>query len=112
MEREQDGRYQLNDAEIALLADAVERSYQLDKPLADMTSADCELSALGEQLQQLNQEVLNGRGFVLVNGLPVDEWSDDQIIRAFWIIGSWFGQPVPQNARADLLGHVFFHYSW
>lgn len=106
LERAQDWRYKLNDTEVSLLADAVERSFSIDKPLAAINRADFELGALGEQLLQLNQEVLNGRGFVLMNGLPVDEWSNDQLIRAFWIIGSWLGQPVPQNARADLLGHV------
>jgi hypothetical protein len=106
LEREKIWRYQLNDTEIALLAGAVEHSFNIDKPLADINRTDFELGDLGEQLDLLNQEVLNGRGFVLVNGLPVDEWNDDQLIRAFWIIGSWLGQPVPQNARADLLGHV------
>jgi len=29
-----------------------------------------------------------------------------ELTRAYWIIGSLFGDPVSQNARADLLGHV------
>ena len=100
-----DWKYQLSDAEISLIRNAVEHSIKLDTPLAELNCTEFELQSFAEQLQSLNSEVLNGRGFTLISGLPSD-WSDDQLIRAFWIMAGWCGQPVPQNARADLLGHV------
>lgn len=106
LQRRQDWKYQLTHSDVTVLAKAIEHSFSLSKPLAEMTHTDFDLGSMGEQLQILNQDVLNGRGFVVLSGLPVDDWSDEQLIRAFWIIGSWLGQPVPQNARADLLGHV------
>jgi len=76
------------------------------KPLADQSHCDYELAELGDRLRELRKEVLDGRGFTLIRGLSTTGWTDAELTRAYWIIGSVFGNPVSQNARADLLGHV------
>lgn len=35
-----------------------------------------------------------------------EEWEDEDLIRAYWGIGTWIGDAVSQNAKAHLLGHV------
>ena len=67
---------------------------------------DFPLPTLGPRLQGLLDEVLNGRGFVLIKGLPVNRWTRRQAALAFLVIGCHLGALRMQNAEGHLLGHV------
>ena len=43
---------------------------------------------------------MDGRGFVLIRGLPRERWSNDEMCLAYWGIGAHLGRPWPQNPRA------------
>ena len=45
-------------------------------------------------------------GFYVVRGLPVQEWGAEEAALAYWVLGSFVGAAVSQNARGHLLGHV------
>jgi TfdA family taurine catabolism dioxygenase TauD len=64
------------------------------------------LPTLGPVLDRLRDEVLNGRGFVLIRGLPVEGRPIADSALAYWAIGTRFGSPRSQNAMGHLLGHV------
>lgn len=64
------------------------------------------LPTLAPRLQTLLDEVLNGRGFVLIKGLRIERWSRRQQALAFLIIGKQLGNLRMQNAQGHLLGHV------
>ncbi|HXC28538.1 MAG TPA: TauD/TfdA family dioxygenase, partial [Stellaceae bacterium] len=96
--------YQLSPAEIAELEAAVAKVRGLD--LADLSGADFALPTLAPVLDGMRKEVLNGRGFVLIRGLPVEGKSIEDSAAAYWAIGTRFGNPRSQNAMGHLLGHV------
>jgi len=75
------------------------------KPIAALTARDFDHYNLTPLLLSLRNEILNGRGFVVISGLPA-HWTDEELVRAHWGIGLWLGEPVSQNAKAHLLGHV------
>ena len=64
------------------------------------------LPTLGPRLGRILAEVLNGRGFALLRGLPVREWGPRRSALAFLGLGLHLGNLRPQNARGHLLGHV------
>jgi hypothetical protein len=74
--------------------------------IADITRADFPLPKLGPVLDGLRDEILNGRGFVLMRGLPVEGKPIVENAVAYWGIGSYFGNALSQNAKGHLLGHV------
>jgi hypothetical protein len=74
--------------------------------LRAMNPKDSDLPILAPRLQLLLDEVLNGRGFVLIKSLPVERWSKRQSAIAFLIIGTHLGNLRTQNAHGHLLGHV------
>jgi hypothetical protein len=74
-----------------------------DFPLA---ASDVPLPTLGPRLQALLDEVLNGRGFVLIKGLPLERWTRREAALAFLVIGVHLGSLRMQNAEGHLLGHV------
>src|ERR1700752_662034 len=71
-----------------------------------ITSNQIQLPTLAPRLKQILDEVLNGRGFVLIRALPVERWSRRQAAIAFLIIGAQLGNLRMQNAEGHLLGHV------
>ena len=64
------------------------------------------LPTLAPRLQQILDEVLNGRGFALIKGLPIERWTKREAAVAFLIIGAQLGNLRMQNADGHLLGHV------
>jgi hypothetical protein len=53
----------------------------------------------------LRDELLWGRGFAVLRGLPVDD-DPVRVAARLWLLGRTVGAPVAQNARGHLLGHV------
>jgi hypothetical protein len=74
--------------------------------IARMTAAGFPLPGLGPQLAHVLDELLAGRGFVLLRGLPVERYTMRQAATAFFGIGAHLGRARSQNARGHVLGHV------
>src|SRR6202140_4633990 len=64
------------------------------------------LPSLTDRLRHTMDDVLNGRGFVLLRGLPIERWSRRQAASAFVGLGVHCGRLRAQNAQGHLLGHV------
>ena len=96
----------LVEVEIAELEGAVHQLEKSQLDLASMTANDVQLPTLGPRLQQLLEEVLTGRGFVLIKSLPLERWTKRQAAIAFLAIGVHLGSLRMQNAQGELLGHV------
>ena len=76
-----------------------------DRP-APMSADDFPLPMLGPRLAAMRHELLHGRGFSLIKGLPVDRMSKRDAAMAFMGIGAHLGRARSQNAKGHLLGHV------
>ncbi len=85
---------------------ALENLARRDVPLMAMTRADMPLPSIEGELAAMAREFENGRGFIVIRGLPLERYTDDQIARIFWGLGRYIGDPISQNAQGDLLGHV------
>ena len=104
-----DWEYRLGDAEVAELVDAARRldrsgSHPID--FADVTVESFPLSATAATLRSVLEELLEGRGFALIRGVPVDELSVREAELLMWGVGLHLGVPIPQNAAGDLMVHV------
>jgi len=75
-------------------------------PPAPLRAADFPLPRLAPRLAALRDELLNGRGFVLLRGMPVGRWSAREVSLAFIGLGAHLGSARSQNAAGHLLGHV------
>ena len=74
--------------------------------IAVMRAADFPLPRLAPRLARIRADVLTGRGFALLRGVPVQRWSLKLSAAAFYGIGMHLGAPVSQNAAGHVLGHV------
>jgi hypothetical protein len=96
----------LSPADLSELAAASEAWVDI---AADLTRLDREqfpLPRLGPRLTQLRTELLQGRGFALLRGLPVQRWGQRRSAVAFYGLGAHLGRAVSQNAQGHVLGHV------
>ena len=56
--------------------------------------------------QSLRATLDRGRGFVVLDGIPVERWSPSRARALFWLLGHRFGRPVTQDVAGTLLFDV------
>ncbi|KAI5449108.1 hypothetical protein NCC49_005334 [Naganishia albida] len=61
---------------------------------------------VSEFLSAIREEVVNGQGFILIEGLPVTEWPVFKSAAIYLAIGTIFGVTLSQNRSGHILGHV------
>ncbi len=96
----------LSDAALSELDDTLRAVQAKGLAIEDIGRPEFPLPGLGAALDELRGDVLRGRGFVVIRGLPLERYSLEEAAILYWGIGSYFGHPVPQNAKGHLLGHV------
>jgi hypothetical protein len=102
-----DWQMPLSDAEVAEVEAATRALVARDADIAVLKPQDFPLPTLGTKLRaRVDDEVLNGRGFLLLRGLPVDRWSIRESATAFFGLGAHLGSARSQNGKGHVLGHV------
>jgi hypothetical protein len=71
---------------------------------------DFPLPTFGRELSAVLEELEHGRGFVLLRGLPVAHYTEDELKDLSWGLGTHLGQARYQNARGELIGEVRDEY--
>ena len=96
----------LTPAEIAELEAAVTRLDATGIDIAAIGPQHLQSPGLQPLVEEIRAAVLHGRGFLLVRGVPVQQWSVRQCAIAYFGLGTLLGEPVSQNAMGHILGHV------
>ncbi len=97
----------LSAAEVAEVEAATQALVARDADIAVLKPQDFPLPTLGAKLRsRVDDEVLNGRGFLLLRGLPVERWSIRESATAFFGLGAHLGSARSQNGKGHVLGHV------
>ncbi len=99
-------RIRLEDAQVAELDRALAAVHALARPMRELSVADFPLLTLAGQIAVWRDELTQGRGFLVISGLPVERWGQADSELAFWCLGLHLGRPGAQNPEDDLLGHV------
>jgi len=96
----------LHDSEVAEIEAASRTLLERGIDLAQVQPSDFPLPTLAPRVARLLGELLEGRGFVLLRGLPVSRWPRALSAAAFLGLGCHLGPMRPQNSAGHLLGHV------
>jgi Taurine catabolism dioxygenase TauD, TfdA family len=92
--------------EIAELEAAATSVLQSGKPIFELHRDDFHLPLLKDVILQWLEELNQGRGFILLRGLPVEEWGFELSQCAYAGLGLHLGVLASQNSAGDILGHV------
>lgn len=76
------------------------------RDLAALTAGQFALPTLRGKLLSLRGELLHGRGFAVLRGLPVERYNERETAVIFCGLGCHIGSARTQNAQGQLLGHV------
>lgn len=98
--------HRLTREEIAELDRAIGQAKATGKPLGQLTRDDVDLPLLKPVIRGWMDALNRGRGFVLVKGFPVFDYTTEELELGYWTLGRHMGDAVPQNRAGDLLGHV------
>jgi Taurine catabolism dioxygenase TauD, TfdA family len=98
--------HELSDPDRQELRKAIAVAQASGRPLHELERVHFPLPSLAARLSRLNREALDGRGFFLLRGVPVEEYSPWESAAAFWGIGLYLGEAVSQNGKGHVLGHV------
>ncbi len=98
--------YELTDAHRAELDAALVHAEQQCDDVLDITRELFPLPTLGPELTRVARELIDGRGVVLIRGVPVEQYGKARASSIYWGIGMHLGRPWPQNAKGHLLGDV------
>ncbi len=96
----------LSEGELAELEAAVRAHKAGGRAMGEITAESFRLPTLGARLARILDDLMHGRGFTVLRGLPVERWGTEDSAIAYLGIGAHFGSFRSQNAKGHLLGHV------
>jgi hypothetical protein len=98
--------FHLTDDHLAELDAALATAEAQTDDVLDITRDHFPLPTLGPELTRITDDLINGRGVVLIRGIPVEKYGKARASSIYWGIGTHVGHPWPQNAKGHLLGDV------
>ena len=104
--REAEWSHRLSPTEIAEIETALRLAQARGLAIAAIRQEDFPLPSLGPVLDRMRTDVLEGRGFALLRGVPVEGRPIAESAALYWGIGAYFGVARSQNAKGHLLGHI------
>ena len=106
MAQRNDRLVHLTPQQISELESAAVHYLSLGRDVGEITAQDFPLPTLASRLNELSDTLLNGRGFEVLRGLPVQTYSQETAATIFCGIGAHLGRARSQNAAGHILGHV------
>jgi len=95
-----------SEAEIIELEGAARAYLATGKDIGLMTKADVLLPKTAERLDALRRTLVEGLGFGVISGLPVEAYDQRMAAAVFCAVGAHLGKARSQNADGHVLGHV------
>jgi hypothetical protein len=93
-------------AQLGDIAAAVKGIKAAGLGLDDLQREHFELPTLQPVFDEIRYQAADGRGFVVVRRLPVEDYSKDELGMIMWGLGTHLGRGLSQSVLGDRLGHV------
>ncbi|MCZ6632800.1 MAG: TauD/TfdA family dioxygenase [bacterium] len=91
---------------LQMLDDLVRALRAHPKPVQEIRLQDSLMGACVYCLAPVQEALVSGRGFAIVDRIPVEEYSLEEAQAAYWIIGQCLGKPFVQNIEGTVLYDV------
>ena len=96
----------LDAAQLRDIAAAMRRIKAAGIGLDGLQRQHFEVPSLRPIAEEIRRQVEDGRGFVLLRRLPIEDYSKDDLALIFWGIGTHLGRGLSPSVMGDRLGHV------
>ncbi|KAJ5092999.1 Taurine catabolism dioxygenase TauD/TfdA [Penicillium angulare] len=98
--------HKFTEEEIKEIGDTSDKFIQDKTPLEGISKSNFPLPKLSKRLEELRRVLIDGTGFWMFRGIPVDEWDLQKCATAYMGLGTYLGYFTSQNGRGHVLGHV------
>ncbi|PYI05387.1 taurine catabolism dioxygenase TauD, TfdA family protein [Aspergillus sclerotiicarbonarius CBS 121057] len=98
--------HRFTETEIEELSLAADEFLRAKIPMTGISKSNFPLPNLSARLHELRSDLLDGKGFILFKGFPVEKWGNHKSAIAYMGLGTYLGYFVSQNSRGHVLGHV------
>src|SRR2546423_8767318 len=95
----------LDAAQLRDIAAAVRRIKAAGIGLDGLQREHFEVPSLRAVVEEIRRQVEDGRGFVLLRRLPIEDYSKDDLGMIFWGIGTHLGRGLSQSVMGGRLRH-------
>jgi hypothetical protein len=94
----------LSEAELAALDDLIAKTRDVDPVKVTREQfSDPVIDALADEMREI---ILNGAGVVILKGVTPDRYSEEDMKRLYWGLGTHLGRGLPQSRQMEMLGLV------
>jgi hypothetical protein len=99
---------ELSDEEAGEVVAAVQAVRAKDLDPYSITKDDFPLPVLSAKIETVLDELEDGRGFVLLRGLPLDDIPNDDVTlySLYWGLAQYLGSPITQNRRGQRIVEI------
>ena len=97
---------QLTPEQLADLDRALQSAKTAGITIDQLTKQSFPLTAFDKLVPEIQDRLENGRGIVVLRGLPAENYSRDDLRLMYWGMGLYLGSAVSQSSKGDLLGDV------
>ncbi len=104
--RPSDWTVTVTDAVKRELAQVVASLRQQTLPVYLLRPAHFELAASRRMMAEAKHLTDAGRGFAMIDRLPLDDWSEEEGRAVYWLLGQLFSQPVAQSSKGTIFREV------
>ena len=84
----------------------VRRATRAGVDVQGLTAEHTAMPEIAADLDAIRNEIMEGRGLVIIRGWPVEEMTPEELGIAYWAMGTYFGRGVNQSPMGDRLGYV------
>lgn len=106
LERDRSWEFTLTSQQKAELDKALQQVKNRGLKLAEISQGVFPLPALSQTLQNILDELRDGRGFAVLRGFPTDEYTLQELELLYWGFCAHLGIGVTQNSEAGLIHYV------
>ncbi len=96
----------LNEAECEEIDSALKQALSRSDQILDIDRHDFPLPHLQSRFRSIEEELIGGRGFVVLRGIPREQYTQNEMEMIYWGLGLHLGDPWPQNKHGHVLGDV------
>jgi alpha-ketoglutarate-dependent taurine dioxygenase len=96
----------LTPAAVDELRTVVSRLRREPLPMLLLRPEQFELAESARCMARIKELLTAGMGLAVVDGLPMDEWSDEEAIAVYWLLGQFLATPVATKWNGTMTYHV------
>ena len=98
--------YRITARDVAELRDGIAEVQRRGVPIVEVSRESFPLKDFAATLGDVRRELTDGRGIVMLQNFPVEDFSREEAAIAYIGLGAYLGRTMSQNKEGHVLGHV------